>query len=140
MSDEKKPVPMGPGDKGTPIRLGGTNLASMLGSVAVPKPNAAGTIQAAQSVHDAYLDRMGILTGGRADAARASVQARAQAPSKSHQVTTLFAAGKTVYDTERGRKAVIVAANVARTKKGTPVHELVDRQGNAWRQKETKLR
>lgn len=139
MSDEKKPVPIGPGEKGTPIRLGGTNLASMLGSVVAPKPNAVGTIQAAQSVHDAYLDRMGILTGGRADMARASVQPSRQAPARS-SVQTIFAAGKTVYDTDRQRKAVIVAANVGRTKKGTPVHELVDRQGNAWRQKETKLR
>lgn len=145
MAEEKnlKPIPVGQGEKTSAISLGTNSLAKMIGSQVAPKANATSVITMAQSVHDHFFTRMGVMTGGNADAAleaAAASRSVSAAATPSGQGRTMFAVGRTVYDVERERKATLVALNVGRTKKGTPIHELIDSRGNAWRQKETKLK
>lgn len=145
MSDEKKPIPMAPGESASPIRLGGTTLASLIGSAVAPRPGASMTIAASvPPSHQAY--SMGAKTGAEADAALAAAQAAQRAEFQAKRRTSsgtvvgaMFAKGDTVVDAITGRKGTITKLNVAFSEKNTPYHKIIDRHGNAWRQKETKL-
>lgn len=142
MAEEKK-IPVGPGEKTTAIRLGGTNFASMFGSTEQPKIGAHRMVASITPPSHQMFNR-GILTGTEAEVAlaRSEEMQRAQRQGRQAQTTDAgdFRRGETVYDTIHCRAAVIVKLNAAQTGKGRPVHKLVAKNGDAWLQRESKLK
>jgi hypothetical protein len=150
MSDEKKPIPMNNGERGTPIPLGGRTLFGMIGSIAKPISGAAERIRSeiSMSGQDRFLNGAGIITGGSADMAIARAQASARnalgkptssGSGRSASVESIFARGQIVRDKTNGKKATVVKLNVGFTKKGRPIHKVISKSGESWLQSERKL-
>lgn len=130
-------APVGAGEKTTSIPPARGSLVNTL------KAGAAGLqteLMKAPPIHRAFLGST--KTGMEADmilASQAEQQLIGHANRRPVKVKEVFARGDRVYDSEKDSWATITRAAVARTKKGTLVHVLVDNHGDAWRQLETKL-
>lgn len=130
-------APLGAGEKAQPIKLNTENLNSILNQ---------GTSYVKHLVDSSPIkldSAFGVVSGERADVIRASHTPRASSrstTSRQPSAVSLFARGDLVFDKQHSRKGVITKTNVGTSKKGYPVHQVVDsRSGEAWTQIETRL-
>lgn len=140
--EEKRPVPVGPGERTTKIPRPAGALCDKLKKETI-------NMLVAGAGHDGQMAAFGIKTGAEADAALAESE-RVQREERQRRLdaqimgTTAapikFERGRSYYDTSKNRKVTIIRANATVTKKSrTPCHEVVDRGGNTWYAKQSDL-
>lgn len=131
-----------PGELAQPIRISTNNLAAMAAK-------GADYIKYVAASSPVQLDSMfGVKTGVAADMAlEAGMNARrAQfigktktTESSGTMIPSIFGRGDVVYDTDHAKRVTVLKACVGYTKKGRPIHRVVDKAGNAWLVSERKL-
>lgn len=135
--DGKNPIPVNPGERATPIRLGYNTLRKIA-------DGGVHTLRAELAMHP-YANMQitpGMLSGAAADmalatAAKEKQQTQVSQPSSKNVKT--FSKGQLVRDTEKHKKVVIMGA-AGFTNKGTPIYKVSSpKTGNSWLQKQSKL-
>ena len=141
MSDDKKPIPVRPGESTSSSPPPSGSLANMLKGGA----NAVSSAIMA-SGHDNWNRALQVRSGSDADAALAAArQSLRPAPDSRVRAAVsnkvAFHRGDTVYDEVYHCRATITEIHASQTKKTkTPAHRLVGKGGSTWLQREDKLK
>jgi hypothetical protein len=123
MPDDKKPIPVGPGERTDVIAPPKNSIAAMTARGVTAQQM---RIEIANGPH------------WRTEADVGELQAIQQPRSPLPKPPSSWARGDRAYDKKRGVRVTILKASVGKTAKGTPLHE-VTHNGERWLAKDTTL-
>jgi|HubBroStandDraft_2_1064218.scaffolds.fasta_scaffold257881_2 hypothetical protein len=116
------------------VKVGGNNFANMRDASQID------TLKAAAPAFHGNIDHA-LKASGTVRAPDPVVEAAMYRTQQQKREILGFTKGAPVKHLETGKKLTILQASVGHTKKTrTPVHKVVDKEGNVWLEKESKLK
>jgi hypothetical protein len=141
VADEKlNPIPVGSGETTSNIKTSHTTLRGLIGESGV-SGNLEMAVASAPSTHRQADNALRISASG-ANMGQIEPQPEvrgARVGISTAVISTMMARGDKAWDHSQEKAVVVLRADVARTKKNTPIHKVVDKEGNRYLVSEKKL-